>query len=40
MARTVSLTRRLAFETTEIARFVIVTACGAALIAAGQALPV
>ena len=39
MAKALAYSRRIAFDTAEIARFTIVSACGVALIVAGQSLP-
>ncbi len=39
MSQAIAHTRRIAFDSVEIARFAIVSACGCALIAAGAVLP-
>lgn len=39
MEKAIARTRKIAQESAEIARFAIVSACGCALIAAGQVLP-
>jgi hypothetical protein len=39
MTRGLAYARQLAFDGTEIARAIVVTACALALIAAGQTLP-